>query len=426
MPPQVGVRLRRASGRASPRTGPVSLRTRPAAPSGTSPRHQSMRPAIGRSAVGGQDASCVDPSSPRAATGVWTGGGAAVRVGDARRMGRRALHELGNDHHGVVTPACAVRVGVAPSTLRSWARAEGWPQPYPHTWVLPGHDLDLRTRAVAAVRSVGGAAVLTGHSGLALHGLLPTTPTTIELSVPRSHRRIVLDDVRTCFTRVPVEPVDAGLGAPVAPVARCLADALGMGDDHALAVALDAIGRRSLVRGDLLAEVAGRRRFPGRPRLRRLVAALDADGSESGFEHRTRARLIAAGLRPDPDQLTVVTRSGTRRIDVPFGDHGTGVERVGFAYHGSREQFDTGPDRRDASCDRAVIPSASRTHRARAGPAADASCGSARVRRTAGRIGGGGGRVRGRRGAGRRATRRGRAGRLRPRRRGRARGTPLT
>jgi hypothetical protein len=91
-------------------------------------------------------------------------------------VGRRELHERGRRQHGVVTPTCARALDVPPATLRTWARREGWPEPFPHAWVLPGHPVDGAARTTAAVLSVGGDAVLTGLSGLAAHGLLSAYP----------------------------------------------------------------------------------------------------------------------------------------------------------------------------------------------------------------------------------------------------------
>lgn len=107
------------------------------------------------------------------------------------------------------------------------------------------------------------------------------------------------------------------------------------------AIGFDAISRDLLRLDQLDREVAARGRFPGRGVVRQLIADLQGDGSESGFEFDTRERLASLGLQPDPAQPVVRTPAGRdRRIDIAFGGHLVGIECVGFGHHSSPEHLE--------------------------------------------------------------------------------------
>lgn len=104
---------------------------------------------------------------------------------------------------------------------------------------------------------------------------------------------------------------------------------------------LDARQKDSRVPGELERLVGQWPTARGRGNVRVVLEGLRGDGSDSGFEFVTRRDLEALGYRPEPRQVEVPTPAGRRRIDIPFLPHMIGIECLGFAYHGSREAFES-------------------------------------------------------------------------------------
>ncbi len=252
-------------------------------------------------------------------------------------MGWKRLAEIGMRQGGLVTPGCAVEAGLSRAMLTTRARQEGWDEPFPGVFLLPGLRLDAHRRTLAAGLWSRGRAVVAGGSALALHDLIRPAPSRVELLLPRSDRGLTHPGVRTRWTRhLPPGVVTEVGGVRVTDVARSLADHAGQLELPRLrAIGLDAVQRRLLTPDRLREEVAARARFTGRERLDQLAHDLGGDGSESGFEFDARDQLTDAGLRPDPDQAEVATRTGTRRIDIPYRRWRVGVECLGYAYHAS-------------------------------------------------------------------------------------------
>jgi hypothetical protein len=247
------------------------------------------------------------------------------------------LYAHGATHGGVVARGCATTNGLAPTSLRRRAEREDWERPFPNTYVLPGIRPTGLTRTVAAALWAGERATITGASALAMHGLLRTPPTTIELLVAADQRRLEQPRIRTRWTsELPAEAVRRIHGVSVADPARSLADhAEGATLPHLRTLGLDAWTQGILTTKAIERELDARGRFAGRGAYRQLLADLRGDGSESGFEFDTRERLRALGFCPDREQAKVVTPAGARRIDITFRDHGVGIECLGFGCHSS-------------------------------------------------------------------------------------------
>lgn len=261
-------------------------------------------------------------------------------------MGWKRLAEIGKLQGGLVTPACAVVAGLSRAMLITRARREGWDEPFPGVYLLPGLRLDAHRRTLAAALWSRGRAVVSAGSALALHDLLHPAPSPVQLLLPRTDRGLTHPGVQTRWTRqLPERAIIEVAGVQATDVARSLADHAGqLRLPRLRAIGFDAVQRRLLTPDRLLEEVAARQRFPGRHRLRQLADDLGGDGSESGFEFDTRRGLIDAGLRPDPDQALVPTRTATRRIDIAYRRWRVGIECLGFAYHASAAHL-----QRDAS-----------------------------------------------------------------------------
>lgn len=252
-------------------------------------------------------------------------------------MAWKRLAEIGMRQAGLVTPRCAVDAGLSRAMLINRARREGWDEPFPGVFLLPGLRLDAYRRSLAAGHWSRGRAVVGAGSALALHDLLRPTPSPVELLLPRSDRGLTHPGVRTRWTRnLPPGVITEVDGVGVTDVARSLADHAGeLHLTRLRAIAFDATSRKLLRPEDLRRELESRQRFAGRSRYAQLLRDLEGDGSESGFEFDTRDQLIVAGLPPDPDQAEVATRTATRRIDIPYRRWRVGIECLGYAYHAS-------------------------------------------------------------------------------------------
>lgn len=227
--------------------------------------------------------------------------------------------------------------GIPRSTFDDRTRREGWPdRPYPGVMPVPGTVLDPVDRIHAAVLSVRGQVWVGGMAALHLHGLLETPPTQTLLWVPaaqrgrtsrtrRVRRSSLLGDT-ACWTVA---------GIPVVSPAWALHDVAGETTlDRLRSLAIDA-RFAGLVDDHELAEVIARdRRFAGRARYARVADDLRSDGSDSGFEFRTRDRLAAVGLAPDEGQERLATPGRPRDIDLPYARYRVGIECLGLRYHG--------------------------------------------------------------------------------------------
>lgn len=252
------------------------------------------------------------------------------------------LYRKASETLGVVDPRSADAAGVPRSTFVNRARREGWPEPFPRTFVLPGWPVNGLARTVAAALWAGDGAYVTGRSALALHGLIRTPPSTVELLVASNRRRIDHPRIRTRWTgQLDSASIALAAGTQVTDVARSLAElAASATTPHLRAVAIDATVRGLLTVKDMDREIESRERFAGRGRYRRIRADLEGDGSDSGFEFEARDRLIASGVPPDPEQAEVETATTLRRIDIAYRREGVGIECLGFAYHSSPQALE--------------------------------------------------------------------------------------
>lgn len=253
-----------------------------------------------------------------------------------------------NAPSGIVTSVIGDVSDVPASTLADWRAREGWARPFRGAAILPGTDLTAVTRMAAAVAAIGAPVALTGWSAAYLRGLVRVAPTRIDLTAPshRAPRRAGIRVRRTSDWRG--DALDLLHDLPVVSWSWMLADLAAETEVPTLVGwAFDGLHDGGLAPADLDAELARRGRFPGRGRIRALVESLTPDGSESGFEHRVRRRLVSDGFRPDPVQAVVRTASRERRIDIPWHAFRVGIECHSFRYHGVREAFEEDADRRN-------------------------------------------------------------------------------
>lgn len=244
--------------------------------------------------------------------------------------------------HGAASPAVAARCGVP---LRTWHRrtaAERWRRPFPISAVHPTFPPGARTMTSAAYlwRSARGEAAVGLESALFLHGLGPP-PNRIGMVVPRSRRGGASSGVLALARDLHEDEVTVREGLPTTTVARTLVDLAARWEVRRLVyAALAAKQAGQLQLGAIEAQLRRRPRVPGRAKLRQVAAALEGDGSDSGFEHEVVAAFAALGYAPTHQQLAVRVRGAVVRLDAAWRPALVGLECHGRIAHASREQFE--------------------------------------------------------------------------------------
>lgn len=251
-------------------------------------------------------------------------------------------------HHHVLGPAARAELRASATAWGRLLRRDEVERPFRGVGVLDGAGDAALTRARAALAAVACEAALTGWSAAHLHGLVDTAPTVVHLLMRHGASVTRRPGLRLTETSAYPDRCERRQGIPVVPVARMLTDlAATTTRDALLDLAVDARFARRLGRGDLDAEVARRRRFPGRRRLRELADLLRDDSSDSGFEHAARSRLTRLGVAPDPGQHVLRLAGRERRIDLPYAAQRVGIECLGLAAHSGRKAFDADAARRN-------------------------------------------------------------------------------
>lgn len=246
--------------------------------------------------------------------------------------------------HGFVDLDLGREAELTPSQLRQRSTTDGWDPHDDGGWRLPTHEDTPRHRLLAAVRNAGPDAVADRHSCLALHGLVSAFPTRPQVLLPHEARSRPVRPDRTARTadvrrtrRLLAAHLDVVDGIPCVVVARALcnlARELQTPALRSLALAAERAGHLSVTGlAEVLADLP--RNWPGRRGLRQVIAELDADGSESGFELTTRQRLGHAGFQPDRDQPVVTVAGRRRRVDIAWLALRVGIECQGPSHVGA-------------------------------------------------------------------------------------------
>lgn len=250
--------------------------------------------------------------------------------------------------HHVLTTSSRRELGISPSAWTRLVTHEEVKRPFRGVVVLPGADDVSMTRARAALGAVQCDAALTGWSAAHAYGLAAVAPSTVHLLMRHGASVCRRKGLRLTETSAFPTRLERRSDIAVVPASRMLADLAAATNLEALrTLAITARFEGILGAGDLDRELASRRRFPGRGRLRQITADLRDDASDSGFEYLARERLGEAGLPPDPGQHVLRLRGRERRIDLPWSAHGVGVECLGLAAHSGRRSFDEDAERRN-------------------------------------------------------------------------------
>lgn len=244
--------------------------------------------------------------------------------------------------HGVVDLRMGREAELGDDRVRRRSATDGWDPLHPGAWRLPTHPETPRSRLAAALRHVGPGARADRYTALGLHGLVSAWPTRPQVLLPHGcrSRRTRGVDVRRTRTLHPDETDEVDRLATVT-VARALLDlARDLRTSALRSLALAALREGRLDLAELDATLARNPCAPGRRRLVQVLGDLDRDGSESGFEFTTRARVRTAGLEPDTDQPVVLVGGVRRRIDIGWGALRVGIGCQGYRAHAANDALD--------------------------------------------------------------------------------------
>jgi very-short-patch-repair endonuclease len=100
-------------------------------------------------------------------------------------VANRALLALLARQDGLVTAAQAAECGLGERALQRRVHDEGWRRVAPRVFLAAGHRFTERGRVRAAELWAGDRGVISGPAAAWWHGMLPTFPARIEVTVPR-------------------------------------------------------------------------------------------------------------------------------------------------------------------------------------------------------------------------------------------------
>jgi hypothetical protein len=223
-------------------------------------------------------------------------------------------------------------------------------------WVtLPEFSEDWTVRAHAAAGYTGG--LLSHMSALAVHGVVETEVTRLDVTVPVAQRIRTSRWLRVHRSSRPCAVAPAR-GLPATDVARSLVDTWGQAHRAQAGRGFDGVARNAVLRATrerrgtvarVAAELQAVPRLPGRAALVELLDQIGA-GAQSHLEIvGVRALLGVPGLPRPQLQYRVQLPGGPIRLDAAWPDVRLAVEFDGTAFHA-----DPGARQRDLRRDAAL------------------------------------------------------------------------
>lgn len=271
------------------------------------------------------------------------------KVGQPRLDG--AVAALATSQHGVLALHQICELGLTASGVRKRAAAGRLHRIHLGVYALVPRTLLTREgHWMAAVLAAGSGAVLSHRKAAALHGLLPSAGTKIDVTIPgRSGRERAGIDIHRSTTLTDVD-VTVVRNIPCTTIARTLFDIAEMFPPRRLERALDQAEIMDVL--DLTSLHDQIERGAGRIGARRLKAVLDTHyigrtPTANDFEERFLKLTRTAGF-PDPEVNAFVDpHDGERaiRADFVWRERRLVVETDGDETHRTRQAFER--DRRD-------------------------------------------------------------------------------
>ena len=259
-----------------------------------------------------------------------------------------AIHGIAAPRGGVISHAELRALEVDPALPSREVRRGRWQRLLPGVYLTSPGEPELHQQCHAALLHGGPRSLITGAAGCALHGVATRGATSLMLLLPHEVRVVQTPSCQVTRSRSLPEPRLLGPKGlepiRVAPLGRCLVDALGRATDLAAARALASSTLRN--RGGLwdVLSVAAYRPGPGKGLLRQVVRDLE-DGVRSAPEGSLHDALLpaaGAGRLPsyllNPDLLLDGELIGSP--DAYFPGLGLGDEQDSREHHGSVDDLD--------------------------------------------------------------------------------------
>jgi hypothetical protein len=269
--------------------------------------------------------------------------------------------------HGVLAVRDAPLLGMTEGDLRRAARRGNLERPARGVILAPGAPATFERAVMIAVAAVGDRVLVSRLAAAHLWGIVRTVPDVIELVVPfgrhvpdlsalaievRDRETVREVTVRVWRSRSLTrgDALDVA-GIPLTAPARTVVDLAGATPLDALrSIVIDARQRRVL---DLAALDAVHRRivrYPGRPRVARVLADLDARTCDSRLEWDARDTMAEDGLTPHPRPFPYTCADGvTIEIDIAFPAAWVACECDGLGSRADRASLTTHHRRQNAA-----------------------------------------------------------------------------
>lgn len=219
--------------------------------------------------------------------------------------------------------------GLSPDSVRKYWRRNDWPMPFPGVVVLPGTEMDLRRRSLAATTWVGPPVAVTGVSALRLLGATDRDPVKLDLVVPtiRRNRKGSWGTVHRSDVAFERPLLDVA-GVPTVPVPWAIRDRMVFGGPgHPRTHVIRAMQRRLATLEQLEAAACETPHAPGVPSLLEILRVIRRDRVDSGLELDTRVPVRAAGYHPWPRPFpTQVPNSWVIHLDIALPDKWIDIE----------------------------------------------------------------------------------------------------
>ncbi len=235
-------------------------------------------------------------------------------------------------HDGVITLAHATTAGMKKDAVLRRVRAGRWRRCGPGVYFVADRPFTDAARIRAAVWSHGIEAAASGLAAAWWHGLVPTAPSIVEVTVPRNSNGRVHPLSRARRRDLPACDVVERRGLRVTSLALTVDEAAARrgGGSHVMDSAL----QRHAELPDLWrAHLRNKGRY-GSPATRRLLHAA-GDGARSQAE-----RLLIRLLNDDGIRGWVANHPvGGYVVDIAFPGHRVAIEVDGWAFHSDQTAF---------------------------------------------------------------------------------------
>jgi very-short-patch-repair endonuclease len=244
------------------------------------------------------------------------------------------LRQLVRRQHGVVGLDQAVAAGLTRQAVARKVASKAWFPAGPRVYQVAEHDVTPRSRAIAALLSLGPGATLVGGTAAWWWGFLETAPARPRVAVDPTRRPRPRRDVDVVRRVVASGDRTRIAGAVVTTRSLTVLDAaaeLGLRDGARVA---DRALQKGAVTVESLREVHTRTAGRRGARVGAEILALAAGGARSWAERELHGRLRAGGVGGWSANTEIVLPGYGRAVgDVVFDAHKVIVEVDGWAYH---------------------------------------------------------------------------------------------